>query len=182
MRIVVSGTHASGKSTLISDFALGHPEFSVLADPFDLMDERWDRPGAAMFASQLRIAADRLSGDDLPDRVIAERGPLDFFAYLLALEHLGRASSSRELLERAAGLTAEALGHVDLIVVLPLGSADGVAPGADEDPELRDAMNDALLDLVTDPHLIGGAGVIEIVGDRQQRLSSLESRVSPRPR
>ena len=39
MRIVVSGTHASGKSTLISDFALRHPEFVVLPDPFEALDD-----------------------------------------------------------------------------------------------------------------------------------------------
>lgn len=32
MRIVVSGTHASGKSTLVSDFAVRHPDFVVLPD------------------------------------------------------------------------------------------------------------------------------------------------------
>ncbi|MFC4138171.1 MULTISPECIES: hypothetical protein [unclassified Microbacterium] len=35
MRIVVSGTHASGKSTLIDAFAAEHPEYRVLPDPFE---------------------------------------------------------------------------------------------------------------------------------------------------
>ncbi|UUE20380.1 ATP-binding protein [Microbacterium sp. J1-1] len=41
MRIVVSGTHASGKSTLIADFLAAHPDFLAarpeylsLGDPF----------------------------------------------------------------------------------------------------------------------------------------------------
>jgi hypothetical protein len=44
------GTHASGKSTLIADFARRHPEYAVFADPFELIDESDDRPAAAMFA------------------------------------------------------------------------------------------------------------------------------------
>lgn len=178
MRIVVSGTHASGKSTLVSDFALRHPEFTVLPDPYDLLDETWDAPDAASFAAQLRISARRLDPAESEGRVIAERGPIDFLAYLLALDELTGASSSRELLERSAAITREALGHVDLLVVLPLTAADGIVPEADEHLELRDAMNEALLDLVDDPDVVGGRlSVVEIVGDRERRLAALEARV-----
>lgn len=179
MRIVVSGTHASGKSTLISDFALRHPEFTVLPDPFDLIDETWDHPGAAMFASQLRVAAERLTADELAAEVIAERGPLDFLAYLLALEELTGASSSAELLERSTLITSEALDRVDLLVVLPLSASDAIEVGADEHPELRAAMNDALLDLLDDSDVIGShPEVVEIVGSPSERLLRLESLVS----
>jgi hypothetical protein len=176
MRIVVSGTHASGKSTLISDFALGHPEFTVLPDPFDLLDETWDRPGAAMFAAQLRLAADRLGAGEVEGHMIAERGPLDFLAYLLAFEDRTGDAVPRALLERSAVLTAEALRHVDLLVVLPLAATDAIVPGDDEDLELRSAMNDALLELITDSDLIGeGLEVAEVGGDRRERLRILEA-------
>jgi hypothetical protein len=179
MRIAVSGTHASGKSTLISDFALRHPEFTVLPDPFDLIDESWDQPSAAMFARQLRIAAERLGSSEIAGDVIAERGPLDFLAYLLALDEVAGASASPELLERSTILTAEALGHVDLLVVLPLNSADAIEVGADEDPELRDAMNDMLMELVDDADLVGSRlTVVEIVGSPSERLRRLEELVS----
>ncbi|SDZ32224.1 AAA family ATPase [Herbiconiux ginsengi] len=179
MRIVVSGTHASGKSTLISDFALRHPDFAVLPDPFDLIDEAWDQPSAALFARQLRVAAERLGSDEVAGNVIAERGPLDFLAYLMALEEVTGASSSPELLERSAIVTAEALGHVDLLVVLPLNSADAIEVGADEDPELRSAMNDVLMDLVDDPDLVGSRlKVVEVVGSPSERLRQLEALAS----
>lgn len=179
MRIVVSGTHASGKSTLISDFALRHPDFTALPDPFDLIDEAWDQPSAAVFARQLRVTAQRLGPDEVAGNIIAERGPLDFFAYLLALDEVTGASSSPELLERSAIVTAEALGHVDLLVVLPLNSADAIEVGADEDPELRSAMNDVLMDLVDDPDLIGSRlKVVEVVGSPSDRLRQLEALVS----
>ncbi|WP_439592750.1 AAA family ATPase [Microbacterium sp.] len=170
MRIVVSGTHASGKSTLISDFALRHPGFTVLADPFDLVDEMWDGPSAASFVAQLRVSAARLEADG-PGDLIAERGPLDFLAYLTALD----APVSREEWERMAQVTRRALEGVDVLVVLPLNSADAISVGADEDEELREAMNDVLLDLVDDPDLVGdGTRIVEIAGDREQRSARLE--------
>ncbi|NNC11742.1 AAA family ATPase [Planctomonas sp. JC2975] len=179
MRIVVSGTHASGKSTLISDFALRHPDFAVLPDPFDLIDETWDGPGPAMFAAQLRVAADRLRSDEFEGNLIAERGPLDFLAYLLALEELTGSSASSDRLEQWTSVTREALSTVDLLVVLPLTTSDPIAVDPEEGLELRDAMNDMLLELIDDPDLIGGRPrVVEIVGGRSERLSMLEAAVA----
>lgn len=178
MLIVVSGTHASGKSTLISDFALRHPRFTALPDPFDLVDESWDRPSPALFARQLRIASDRLLVPELGADVIAERGPLDFLAYLVALDDLSRATISTELREGARALTAEAMRRVDLLVVLPLTAVGPVDVSAEEDPELRDAMNDALLDLVDDRELVPmRVSVLEVTGTPDDRLAALESRI-----
>ena len=174
MRIVVSGTHASGKSTLIADFALRHPEYTVMCDPFDLLDETWDAAGAASFAAQLRLSAERLGSSTAPERLIAERGPIDFLAYLLALEELGEATVSRDVLVRATDVTRDALGSVDLLVVLPL--TGGISVGDEEHPELRDAMNDALLELVGDEDVVAsGTRVVEIAGDRDERLGALEA-------
>lgn len=178
MRIVVSGTHASGKSTLISDFALRHPDFTVLPDPFELVDEAWDAPGAGLFAAQLRIAADRLTSAEFGPEIIAERGPLDFLAYLLALEEWSGIGPSPDLLERSIEITAEALGHVDLLVVLPVTSADPIQVSAEEHPELRSGMNEVLLELIDDPDLVGShTRVAEIVGSRDERLDALEALV-----
>lgn len=177
MRIVVSGTHASGKSTLISDFALGHPGYTVLADPFESLDEASDSPGAAMFAGQLRIAAERLREETAAD-MIAERGPIDFLAYILALAELTGTEPSERLIESAYAMNADAMSRVDLLVVLPLSARDGIRVGSEEHPELREAMNDILLELLDDPDVVGaGVEVIEITGDPRTRLGLLERAV-----
>jgi hypothetical protein len=176
VRIVVSGTHASGKSTLISDFALRHPEFTVLPDPFELVDEDGDAPDASLFAAQLRISADRLTDEAHGPHLIAERGPLDFLAYLLALADLTGSPLDDGFLERATARTAEALSTIDLLVVLPLTETDPIHVGDDEYLELRDAMNDVLLELLDDPDLIGGRlRVEEITGMPEARLAALEA-------
>jgi hypothetical protein len=176
MRIVVSGTHASGKSTLVSDFAIRHPEFSVLPDPFELVDEAWDSPSAASFAAQLRLSATRLDPNESDEHLIAERGPIDFLAYLLALDDLMGTAISRDLLERSTDITREALTRIDVLVVLPLVAMDEIVMDADEHLALRQAMNDALLDLIDNPDVVGErTEVVEITGDRNQRLAALEA-------
>ncbi len=179
MRIVVSGTHASGKSTLISDFALRHPEFEVLPDPYEMLDETDDEPNAAMFAAQLRIAAHRLGELKRGDNVIAERGPIDFLAYLLAMAELTDVPLDDELLDRAVQMTSVAMAKVDLLVVLPLTARDGIQAGGDEYLELRGAMDGMLRELVEDPDVVGeGLATVEIVGDSDERLAALAARVA----
>ncbi|GMM97102.1 MULTISPECIES: AAA family ATPase [Microbacterium] len=182
MRIVVSGTHASGKSTLVSDFALRHPEFVVLPDPFELVDEAWDSPSAVLFAAQLRLSAARLHPNGTTESLIAERGPIDFLAYLLALDELNRAAASRELIEQSIDITREAMRHVDLLVVLPLDTGAGIFAPADEDLPLREVMNDVLLDLAADEEIAGAAmNVVEVTGGRNQRRAALEELITPAP-
>lgn len=177
MRIVVSGTHASGKSTLISDFARRHPEFEVFDDPYEFLDEAPAEPDAATFAAQFAISVDRLLDHD-GGQVIAERGPLDFLAYLEALEQLGRRTRGGAPTSRMVELTAAAMAKVDVLVLLPLNDRDRIEIASEEDPELRFAMNDALLDFADDSTLTSGATVVEITGDQASRLAQLESAIA----
>ncbi len=180
MRIVVSGTHAIGKSTLIGDFSMAHREFTVLPDPFELIDAAYDEPDASTYLAQLRLSADRLLELSPDDDVIAERGPLDFLAYLIALDGLGRIHLDEDLLTRATALTTEAMTAVDLLVLLPITVDDGIRAPEDEDPELRQAMNDALLELADDVGILGRTTVVEIVGDHALRLGRLQGTIEPR--
>lgn len=175
MRIVVSGSHATGKSTLISDFQQRHPEYEAMPDPFELIDESQDTPGAAMFAAQLRVAADRLNDDHLAPHVIAERGPLDFLAYLLTLAELRGDEVPASLYERAVELTTEAMSRIELLVILPIEANEQISLGPDELPDLRLAMNAILLDLVQDDDLTGHCcRVAELTGPPAARLALLE--------
>lgn len=178
MRIVVSGTHGSGKSTLISDFAERHPDFAVLPDPYELIDGAFDEPDAGTYFAQLELAAERLL--ELPPglAVIAERGPLDFLAYLDALNTLGRPTRSGNLFRRGLRRAADAARRIDLLVVLPLCPGSGIEVPAEEDRELRVAMDAALLELVDDLDLIGDAEVAEIAGPPAARLEQLDAAIA----
>ncbi|MDR6868039.1 putative ATPase [Microbacterium resistens] len=174
MRIVVSGTHASGKSTLISDFSLTQRGFAVLPDPFDEIETE-DPAGVASFLAQLRVAAARLRDSPPGTDVIAERGPLDFLAYLRAVDELGRSSSAAALAAAEEERAVAAMRHVDLLIALPL--TGDIVVDDEEDPALRTAMDQALLELLDDRHLCGGATVIEVTGNTSSRLASLEDAV-----
>lgn len=176
MRIVVSGTHGSGKSTLIADFAALHPGYEVLGDPFeDLVQDAFDELSAPLFAAQLEVAAQRLLEEEAPD-LIAERGPLDFVAYLTALDLLGRRGRSDAALRAGTRRAEETAHRIDLLALLPLSAATPIPVGEHEDEELRLAMNDALLDLAADAAL-AGAAVVEISGSPAQRLAQLEEAI-----
>jgi hypothetical protein len=180
VRIVVSGTHASGKSTLVSDLAtaLGYPQ---LRDPYELVDDDLDPAGAASFVAQLEVAAERLVELPRGADVVAERGPVDLLAYLGALADLGRPSVSADLMSRLRVTTADAMSHVDLLVVVPLDAGDGITVPDDEDPDLREAMDARLLDLVDDDELVGPATrVVEVAGAPGARLEQVLAAVTAR--
>ena len=138
-----------------------------------------DEPDAATYFSQLRSSAARLLELAPGARAIAERGPLDFLAYLDALEALRRPTRVPGLFRRGVAITAEAMARVDLLVLLPLTAGAAAAAGLeDEDPELREAMNDALFELADDPDLVGATPVVEITGDCATRLARLQAAIA----
>lgn len=177
MRIVVSGTHAVGKSTLIGDLADRDPRLEVLGDPYEDVDGELLVVGPGLFVAQLEAAADRLLELGPGRRVIAERGPVDMLAYLGALADLGRSVGAAATVRRLAGRAAEAMRHVDLVVLLTLDPVRPIHVADDEDPALREAMEAHLVDLLVDPDLVGGAAVIEVAGDRRARVAQVEEAI-----
>lgn len=171
MRIAVSGAHGSGKSTLIDDFLHAHPDYAHEPEPYEWLAELYNEPmpampGAQDFYRQLEVCVERLSTYDRAARVIVERSPIDFLAYLRAL--------NSDLEETALELVAAGMGHVDLLVVLPID--DSITVPDDEDPELREAVNDCLLELVQ--VCSGDACVLEVTGTRQRRLAAITRAVA----
>ncbi|HEX2061204.1 MAG TPA: hypothetical protein VHK90_10720, partial [Thermoanaerobaculia bacterium] len=102
MRIAISGTHCSGKSTLIEDFLAAHPGYLHEPEPYEWLDDALAaEPSADDFYRQLEISVDRLRGHPRGANVIAERSPVDFLAYLLALVDCGRGGRDCEQLASA---------------------------------------------------------------------------------
>lgn len=181
MRIAVSGTHCSGKSTLAADFAAAHPDYIHLPEPYDLIEELYGEPTVDDFHRQLEVSVETLRDQPRGARLIAERSPLDFLAYLLALGDLGRDRHSTSI-EPAVELAASGLEQLDLLVVLPLNDADGIDAPEEEDLALREAMNDRLLEIITtdqfDLFSGGHPRVIEVHGSRGARLAAVERAIA----
>jgi AAA domain len=183
LRIAVSGTHCSGKSTLIADFLAAHREYIHEPEPYVWLDELYgehaaEEPGVADFYRQLEVCVERLRNYEPGADMIAERSPLDFLAYILALHDLGDGEGAPEIVDAAVTLVESGLAHLDVLIVLPLNGRDGIEAPSGEDPELREAMNDRLIEIV-DGDELGLLGkrplqVAELHGTPQRRLATLE--------
>lgn len=170
MRIAVSGTHASGKTTLIEAFVARHPEYAFEPEPYAVLteihgDQFAHPPTVDDFQRQLAFQIETLERFGPGDNVIFERAPADFLAYMIAIGEC----------EDSADVVREAMAHFDLIVFLPLDARAPIDVGMDEDLELRDAVDDVLRDILLDD---AGPLVIEARGSVKQRLVALESALS----
>jgi hypothetical protein len=163
MRIAVSGTHGVGKSTLIDEFLRLHSEFEHEPEPYEVMVEDYgeefsDKPCVEDFLRQLEFNLERLGQHASDENVIYERCPLDFLAYLNALE----ANVREAMLKRIS----DAMQQLDLIVYLPLEHE-----GGGEYPKLRRAMDRQLSEILTSTNV----PVVEATGSTAQRLRAIEN-------
>lgn len=184
MRVAVSGTHCCGKSTLIDEFLLAHPDFTHEPEPYTALEEDYGEVFAAEpspddFYRQLEFNVDRLRRYRPGQRVIYERSPVDFLAYLLALNGVRRGEGAAWLIERSLDMVTEAVQLLDLIVFLPLDDEGGFVIPDSEDPELRSAVNHRLAGIYGDDDFnlftSGRPVIIEAMGSTAQRLRMLES-------
>jgi hypothetical protein len=131
----------------------GH-EFSVPPSPEDYR---------AMLACSMRC----LTAPSMP-RVIFDRTPLDYLAYLTA-------NGADPSAEADAATLQLAFAHLDLLVVTLITPETERALPIAEMPRLRSRMNDALLDLVhDDPQgAWGNIPVLELSGPLDGRLDAV---------
>ena len=183
MRVAVSGTHCSGKSTLIDEFLLAHPEFAHEPEPYTVLSEDYGevfaaRPSAEDFYRQLEFNVDRLSHYEVDELVIFERCPVDFLAYMLALRDLGRDEYATRVIETSLGIVMGGLELLDLIVFLPLNSTYSRVESGAEDLELRTVVDDRLAGLLRDDDLnlftTSHPQVVEVNGSTATRLQTVE--------
>ena len=130
MRIAVSGTHRIGKTTLVEEFARAHPGFEVEPEPYEQLleagEDFLDHFDPDAFVMQLEHLVSRLSRRTAGEKVIFDRSPFDFLAYVAASEE--RRLNSFSVNPDLVGLAVEGLNHLDLIAWLPLeSSAEGTA-------------------------------------------------------
>jgi hypothetical protein len=184
MRISISGTHCSGKSTLVDEFLLTHPSFEHEPEAYEAMhelnDESYSQPTAESFFAQLEYHVHRLRQYKPGDHVIFERCPIDYVAYLDALVTLKRSSADNHLAKRSISIALDSIHLLDLIVFLPGNEIRLV--DEDEDPKLRDEVDAGLEDILMNDSLemFGDAStrVIELTGSTAQRLDVLSSKVT----
>lgn len=184
MRIAVSGSHCSGKTTLIDEFLRAHADFSHEPEPYNVLVEDYgeefsSEPCADDFYRQLEFNVDRLRLHPHGERVIYERCPVDYLAYILALKDLNPDDADDGLVETVLGMVLDAIRNLDLIVFLPLDDADGIEMPDSEGAKLRAAVDSRLVAIFGDDEFgvvsSSGVTVIEARGSTGQRLGMLET-------
>src|SRR5688572_1296873 len=88
MRIAISGSHRTGKSTLLAELAARLPQYTSVDEPYHLLEEEGHElshpPSREDFEAQLERSIEevRAAGDD----TLFDRCPLDLLAYLAVHE------------------------------------------------------------------------------------------------
>ena len=170
MRVGVSGTHGTGKTTLVRELC-GHLAGHVPVDePYYLLEEEGYEfafpPSRDDYRAQLRCSL-RLLRAAAP-RVVFDRTPLDFLAYLAAL-----GASVED--EADPSVLRSALASLDVLIVTPVTAETERALPRPDLPQLRETMNGALLDLLSSDPLEawGDVRVIELGGPLDRRLEAV---------
>ncbi|MEP3275617.1 MAG: AAA family ATPase [Stappiaceae bacterium] len=179
MRIAVTGTHGSGKTTLVDDFADAFRHFEPIPEPYwDLAEQGMLLPGEPTvdsFLTQLHhsLSVISASGAEAETDVIFDRCPLDFIAYLEVISEQNGTDwfPSGSLLTRIEA----ALAALDLIVFLPLSEPDQITADI-EYQELRGQVDERLKSILREDELgllENGPRIIELTGSPQVRIDAL---------
>ena len=160
MRVAISGSHGTGKSTLIAAFVDLRPEFryepeayEALADDIPLTASEGPSPEGLQSLLDYTIAAISSHGSEAS--VVFERSPIDYLAYAAACRDVWSGPTTREFLAAAVPAVRASLRHLDLIALLPVSDAIRARPDEDErfrkrvDDRLRRALIDDDYDLFT---------------------------------
>lgn len=180
MRIAISGTHGTGKTTLAEALCGRLPGHVVADEPYYLLEEQGYEcdfpPSREDYRAMLACAARSLRAPSTGG-VVFDRTPLDYLAYL--------AASGADPAEQAdAAELRLAFGTLDLLVITVITpETERILPAA-ELPGLRTRMNDALLELVYDDPLEAWTDlpVLELSGPLDDRLDTVLTAAAGRVR
>jgi len=172
MRIAISGTHHSGKSTLVEELAAVLPGYLTVEEPYYLLVEEGhelaETPSVEDFELQLERSIELLSGSE--PEVIFDRCPIDMLGYLLAL-------AEGFHLEKWLPRVQAAIDTLDLIVFLPVEARDRIDLSPSEDANFRLDVDHKLKEILLDDSLDLEMNVLEVTGSLQERVRRVLSRV-----
>lgn len=171
MRIAISGSHATGKSTLVRELVPHLSGFTAVDEPYYLLaDERHafgDPPTVDDFASLFDRSVSLLTKHQ-PGSVLFDRSPADYLAYLAALRP---GTGMRDQVTEAA----HALATLDLVVFVPIERPDRV--DVTDAPGLRRRVDGILRDMLVDRAWGFDVPVVEVHGSPEQRAEQVLTHV-----
>ena len=172
MRVGISGTHGTGKTTLAQALCAQLPGHVVADEPYYLLEaegyEFGFPPSPEDYRALLARSVRSMNSPPLLPGVVFDRTPLDYLAYM--------AATGADLPgEAGAAALRPAFASLDLLVItLITPETEQFLPTA-ELPRLRAEMNDSLLELVYDDPLNAWEDipVLELSGPLDGRLDAV---------
>jgi hypothetical protein len=177
MRIAITGTHGSGKTTLIDDFIAAYPGYEHEQEPYWALAQQGtpfaDGVTSADLEEQLELSCTMILASAASHDIVYDRCPLDFIAYLevVGAQEGFEWTPSGKLL----GRIEKALATLSLVVFLPLSRPDEINVTI-EFPRLRSKVDARLKAIIRDDELgllEGGPDIVELRGTRSERLARL---------
>ena len=178
MRIAISGTHFSGKSTLIASLLEQLPDYTAVDEPYFLLEEDGyefsNPPSLEDFEQQLKRSVAVIK--ESRSNTIFDRCPLDCLAYALAIAEISSLEESIDT-EEWIQMMEEAIKLLDLIVFVPIEKRIPVP--ASEDLKLRSKVDEKLQEMLLDDSLgiLDKIEVLEVAGNLEQRVKLVQSKL-----
>jgi AAA domain-containing protein len=182
VRIAISGSHGTGKSTLIADFLAARPDylhepeaFESLSGEVELSEDEGPTEEGLRVLLEHTLAAVAAHGPGA--RVVFERSPVDYLAYAAASRSAWKRAAVAEFLSAHVPIVKASLRRLELIAYLPI-SPDGLEgrPGEDArfrrrvDRCLRQALLEDEYDLLDDS---AAPAVVELPPQPERQLAEL---------
>jgi hypothetical protein len=170
MRIAISGTHYSGKSTLVDALSESLPRYTTVEEPYHLLQEEGHEfaefPSIEDFELQLERSIESL--DESAPNVIFERCPADILGYLLTHSD-AEAFDLKQWLPRIR----TAIRKLDLLVFLPIEDIDRIVLPLSQDAAYRQRVDEMLKEIVLDDLFDFDVEVLEVTGSPQRRVEKV---------
>lgn len=177
MRIAVTGTHGTGKTTLIEEFVSTARAYEAVPEPYWLLTQEGmafaNGPNIADLEEQLACSCALIAEQITGDNVVFDRCPLDLVAYLEVVS----ASEGFEWSPqgRMLGRMEKALQSLDMIVFVPLQKPDEISIKI-EYPKLRQMVDRRLKAIMRKDDLgllEAGPRILEVSGPTASRVRQL---------
>ncbi|MCH9630440.1 MAG: hypothetical protein S4CHLAM37_04400 [Chlamydiia bacterium] len=176
MRIAISGTHFSGKSSIVSSMVKQLPGYVSIDEPYYLLEEDGyvfpEPPTVEDFEQQMIRSVKTIN--ESSENTIFDRCPLDPLAYALAMENtspLEEPVDTNYWIDRME----DAMELIDLLVFVPIEDKDRILVPSSQDLKLRRYVDEKLYEFIVEDSLgiLGDIEIIEVSGSIENRVKML---------
>ena len=177
MRIAISGTHFSGKSSLVQALSEALPKYTTVDEPYHLLQEEGyefaELPSIEDFELQLERAIENL--EETTPNVIFDRCPADILGYLLS-HNDAEVFNLEEWLPRVQ----TAIKKLELVVFLPIEEPDRIVLPVSQDAVYRQRVDEKLREVIRENIFDFEVDVLEVSGNLQTRVERVLAHIPNR--